>query len=61
MKISKVSADIVGVMATDGTTPRRNWVFVNIETEEGITGIGEATTQWHELAVHEVDRKFDSR
>jgi L-alanine-DL-glutamate epimerase-like enolase superfamily enzyme len=29
----------------------RNWVFVQIGTDEGITGIGEATTEYHELAV----------
>ncbi len=32
-------------------TVRRNWVFVFVETDAGITGIGEATTEWHEMAV----------
>jgi L-alanine-DL-glutamate epimerase-like enolase superfamily enzyme len=29
----------------------RNWVFVFVETDSGITGVGEATTEYHELAV----------
>lgn len=35
----------------DGPAGRRNWTFVRIETDEGITGIGEATTEWYEHAV----------
>src|SRR5207237_7802201 len=30
---------------------RRNWIFVFVETDAGITGLGEATTEWHEHAV----------
>ena len=30
---------------------RRNWIFVRIETDEGITGVGEATTENYEYAV----------
>ncbi|MHB1415914.1 MAG: galactonate dehydratase [Chloroflexota bacterium] len=29
----------------------RNLVFVRLETDEGITGLGEGTTEWNELAV----------
>lgn len=29
----------------------RNWIFVFIETDAGITGIGEATTEYQEIAV----------
>tara|TARA_B100000809_G_scaffold257118_1_gene298148 strand:+ start:1646 stop:2062 length:417 start_codon:yes stop_codon:yes gene_type:complete len=28
-----------------------NWIFVRVETDEGITGLGEATTEYHEQAV----------
>ena len=32
-------------------TPGRNWTFVFIETDAGITGVGEATTEYQEQAV----------
>jgi galactonate dehydratase len=53
MKITKVSTHIMGVVIPrpPAPAPRRNWVFVRIETDEGITGVGEATTEWHEHAV----------
>lgn len=41
----------MNVPAADGRTPRRNWVFVEVETDAGLTGIGEATTEHHEMAV----------
>jgi galactonate dehydratase len=31
--------------------PRQNWHFVEIETDEGLTGIGEASLEWREKAV----------
>jgi galactonate dehydratase len=31
--------------------PRQNWHFVEIETNEGIVGIGEASLEWRERAV----------
>lgn len=34
-----------------GASPRRNWIFVRVETDEGITGVGEATTENYEHAV----------
>ena len=51
MKITDVRAHVMNVPAADGRTPRRNWVFVEVETDAGITGIGEATTEHHEMAV----------
>ena len=51
MKIVDVRAHVMNVPAADGRTPRRNWVFVEVETDAGITGIGEATTEHHEMAV----------
>ncbi len=41
----------MGVAGSGENAPRRNWVFVFINTDCGITGIGEATTEWHEAAV----------
>jgi galactonate dehydratase len=44
MKITQIRTQMMG-------TPGRNWVFVFVETDAGITGVGEATTEWHEQAV----------
>jgi len=38
MKITRIRTRVMGV-------PGRNWIFVFVETDEGITGIGEATTE----------------
>ena len=51
MKITDVSAHVMGVVGPDGDTPVRNWIFVEVHTDEGVTGIGEATTEYHEMAV----------
>ena len=51
MKITKITAHLMGVAGSGGNGPCRNWIFVRVETDEGITGIGEATTEWHEYAV----------
>lgn len=51
MKITGVRARIMGVPGPGGHAPRRNWIFVFVETDEGISGVGEATTEWHEQAV----------
>ena len=51
MKIADIRAHVMNVPAADGQTPRRNWIFVEVETDTGITGIGEATTEHHEMAV----------
>lgn len=44
MKITSIYTRMMG-------TKGRNWIFVFIETDEGITGIGEATTEYQEHAV----------
>lgn len=53
MKITKVSTHVMGVVIPRPpvSAGRRNWIFVRIETDEGITGIGEATTEFVEHAV----------
>jgi galactonate dehydratase len=51
MKIVDVRTTVVG-------NPWKNWVLVELFTDEGITGVGEATgglsTKPHEAAVHEL-------
>jgi len=44
MRISAIETKVAGV-------PNRNWTFVYVHTDEGITGLGEATCEWHERAV----------
>lgn len=51
MKITSITAHLMGVPGAGGHAPARNWVFVKVETDEGLIGIGEATTEWHEKAV----------
>ena len=53
MKIVKVSTEMMGVvLPREGSqAARRNWIFVRIETDEGIVGVGEATTENYEHAV----------
>ncbi len=51
MKISAITASIVGIRSPGGHGPSRNWIFVRVETDAGIVGLGEATTEWHEHAV----------
>lgn len=51
MKITSITAHLMGISGAGGHAPARNWVFVKVETDEGIIGIGEATTEWHEKAV----------
>ena len=53
MKIVKVSTQVMGVvLPRQGVeAARRNWIFVRVETDEGITGVGEATTENCEHAV----------
>jgi galactonate dehydratase len=41
-----VSVDSIGVYGGS-----RNWVFVIVTTTEGITGVGEATLEWHTNSV----------
>jgi len=51
MRITDIKAHVMSVPGPDGKTIRRNWVFVRLETDEGITGVGEATSEYHEMAV----------
>jgi galactonate dehydratase len=44
MQITNLRTVHVGV-------PGRNWTFIFIDTDEGLQGVGEATTEWHERAV----------
>lgn len=45
MRITAI--DVVGV----NVTPRTNWSFLRVTTEDGLTGIGEATLANHETAL----------
>jgi galactonate dehydratase len=53
LKITQVQTFIVG-------NPWKNWLFVKVHTDEGLTGLGEATsglsTKPNEAAVHELSR-----
>lgn len=53
MKITEVKTFVVG-------NPWKNWVFVRVHTDEGLTGIGEATgglsAKPNEVAIHEIAR-----
>lgn len=53
MKITDIKTFVVG-------NPWKNWVFVNVQTDEGLTGLGEATgglsTKPGEAEVHELAR-----
>jgi galactonate dehydratase len=53
VKITQVQTFIVG-------NPWKNWLFVKVHTDEGLTGLGEATsglsTRPNEAAVHELSR-----
>ncbi|MFH1007768.1 MAG: mandelate racemase/muconate lactonizing enzyme family protein [Candidatus Latescibacterota bacterium] len=51
MKITRITAHLMGIPGPGGHSPARNWTFVKVETDEGIVGVGEATTEWHEQAV----------
>ncbi len=51
MKIVSIRAHLMGIVGPGGLAPSRNWIFVRVETDEGLVGVGEATTEYHELAV----------
>jgi len=51
MKVTEITAHLMGVPGPGGLAPSRNWIFVRVETDEGVTGVGEATTEYHEHAV----------
>ena len=44
MKITQIRTHLMGIPGPGGLAPARNWIFVEVETDAGITGIGEATT-----------------
>jgi galactonate dehydratase len=53
LKITQLETFVVG-------TPWKNWLFVKVLTDEGVSGIGEATshfnTQPNKAAVHDLSR-----
>jgi galactonate dehydratase len=51
MKITSINTHLMGIAGPGGHAPSRNWIFVEVQTDEGISGIGEATTEYHEHAV----------
>jgi len=51
VKITKITTHLMGIPSPGGISPSRNWIFVRVETDEGIVGVGEATTEYHEKAV----------
>ncbi len=51
MKITDIQCHVMSIPTPDDTKARRNWIFVEVDTDEGITGLGEATTEYHEMAV----------
>ena len=51
MKITDVTTHVMGVPGPGGHSPSRNWIFVRIDTDEHLIGVGEATTEYHEQAV----------
>lgn len=51
MKITDITVDVMAVPGPDRQTVRRNWIFVQVHTDAGIVGLGEATTEYHEIAV----------
>jgi galactonate dehydratase len=51
MKITNITTHLMGVPSPGGAAPSRNWIFVKVETDAGIVGVGEATTEYHEKAV----------
>src|SRR5581483_5075739 len=51
MKITKISARAMGIPSSSSNDKRRNWIFIRVETDKGLIGIGEATTEWQECGV----------
>jgi galactonate dehydratase len=51
MKIVDIRCHLMSIPRPDGPGVCRNWIFVEVVTDEGITGLGEATTEYHEQAV----------
>ena len=51
MKITDIHCHVMNVPHPQRSAALRNWIFVEVCTDEGLRGIGEATTEYHELAV----------
>ena len=51
MKITSINTHVMGIPGPGGRGPSRNWIFVEVHTDEGLVGLGEATTEYHEQAV----------
>ena len=61
MKIIDIQTHVVAIPGATGEI-RRNWIFVEVVTDEGLRGIGEATTEYHELAVQaQIDSELRPR
>ena len=50
MRITDVRCSVVAVPRPGGGA-HRNWIFIHVDTDEGLQGVGEATTEYHELAI----------
>ncbi len=51
MKITDISVKVFSVPSKLGRPVQRNWIFVRVDTDEGLYGIGEATTEYFDMAV----------
>ena len=51
MKITSIDTYVMGIAGPGGHAPSRNWIFVKVQTDAGLTGLGEATTEYQEQAV----------
>lgn len=51
MKITDVRVKVFAVPGSENRPVQRNWIFVRIDTDEGLYGYGEATTEYFEQAV----------
>jgi galactonate dehydratase len=51
MKITRINTHVVG-------NPWKNWVFVTVETDEGITGVGEGTVNYFGKTTEQAVREL---
>jgi len=63
MKITGISAHVMGVPGPGRHSPSRNWVFIRIDTDEHIIGVGEATNRipWASLPAAQYVALYQSR
>ena len=60
MKVTDIKTRHVGAPSDEHSRLDRNWTFVNVETDAGVTGLGECTLLGMEIAVTAaVDRMRD--